>query len=205
MQTTFTTSSLCVPLPPTLDRQVSLLSFASDPCRLQVGGGTAGCVLASRLSLLVGSPKVLLLDRGEAHRGWTAGVPLLSTAWQMDEGATFFPLIRLAVHGHLTPLFQSTPKQTSRCRFQRFLSQVLTVGRARSSGVKSLAGQPPSTAQSIRAACPLNSTTGRRGSTCPHGRTTPFCRSSSARRRTRASRFCSSRRPAHHLLRASRA
>jgi hypothetical protein len=73
-----------------------LLSRAYRSARaplIQVGGGTAGCVLASRLSLLEGSPKVLLLERGEAIRGWTAGVPLLSTAWQMDEGAASLLLL----------------------------------------------------------------------------------------------------------------
>ncbi|CDZ98695.1 Glucose dehydrogenase/choline dehydrogenase/mandelonitrile lyase (GMC oxidoreductase family) [Phaffia rhodozyma] len=50
-----------------------------------VGGGTAGCVLASRLSLLPGSPTVLLLERGGSDRGWMSSTPLMSTSWQMDE------------------------------------------------------------------------------------------------------------------------
>ncbi|KAJ7119435.1 GMC oxidoreductase [Mycena epipterygia] len=43
-----------------------------------VGGGTAGCVLAARLSE---DPKttVLLIERGPVVEGWAAGVPLLSS------------------------------------------------------------------------------------------------------------------------------
>ncbi|KAL7417865.1 hypothetical protein BDY24DRAFT_373156 [Mrakia frigida] len=54
------------------------------------GGGTAGCVLASRLSLLPSKPKVLLLERGSSlHKGWVSGVPLLSTAWQSDKAKSY--------------------------------------------------------------------------------------------------------------------
>ena len=43
-----------------------------------VGGGTAGCVLAARLSE---DPQatVLLVERGPVVNGWSAGVPLLSS------------------------------------------------------------------------------------------------------------------------------
>jgi choline dehydrogenase-like flavoprotein len=43
-----------------------------------VGGGTAGCVLAARLSE---DPRttVLLIERGPVVNGWSAGVPLLSS------------------------------------------------------------------------------------------------------------------------------
>ncbi|KAJ7130732.1 GMC oxidoreductase [Mycena crocata] len=43
-----------------------------------VGGGTAGCVLASRLSE-DSKTTVLLVERGPVVDGWTAGVPLLSS------------------------------------------------------------------------------------------------------------------------------
>ncbi|KIY54030.1 GMC oxidoreductase [Fistulina hepatica ATCC 64428] len=42
-----------------------------------VGGGTAGCVLANRLSQDP-SMKVLVLERGRARTNWTARVPLMS-------------------------------------------------------------------------------------------------------------------------------
>ncbi|KAG6880033.1 hypothetical protein C0995_007122, partial [Termitomyces sp. Mi166 len=53
-----------------------------------VGGGTAGCVLANRLSEDT-SVKVLLLERGNARLGWATRVPLLSTNFMGDENAAY--------------------------------------------------------------------------------------------------------------------
>ncbi|KAG6871964.1 hypothetical protein C0995_014452 [Termitomyces sp. Mi166 len=53
-----------------------------------VGGGTAGCVLANRLSEDY-SVKVLLLERGNARLGWTTRVPLISTNFMGDENAAY--------------------------------------------------------------------------------------------------------------------
>ncbi|KAG6853877.1 hypothetical protein C0991_000484 [Blastosporella zonata] len=53
-----------------------------------VGGGTAGCVLASRLSEDPGV-KVLLLERGGARLGWATRVPLISTNFLGDENAAY--------------------------------------------------------------------------------------------------------------------
>ncbi|KAH0582283.1 hypothetical protein H2248_011921 [Termitomyces sp. 'cryptogamus'] len=70
-----------------------------------VGGGTAGCVLASCLSEDPGV-KVLLLERGNARRGWTTRVPLLSTNFLGDEDAaytwSFTPLTNLTNNPRLT-------------------------------------------------------------------------------------------------------
>ncbi|KAJ7683030.1 alcohol oxidase [Mycena rosella] len=53
-----------------------------------IGGGTAGCVLANRLSK---NPalKVLLLERGDARTGWATRVPLMSTNFMGDESAAY--------------------------------------------------------------------------------------------------------------------
>ncbi|KAJ7250587.1 alcohol oxidase [Mycena rebaudengoi] len=53
-----------------------------------VGGGTAGCVLANRLSKDP-AVKVLLLERGDARTGWAAHVPLMSTNFMGDEAAAY--------------------------------------------------------------------------------------------------------------------
>ncbi|KAF8961748.1 hypothetical protein BDZ97DRAFT_1905454 [Flammula alnicola] len=53
-----------------------------------VGGGTAGCVLANRLSENP-SVRVLLLERGNARLGWATRVPLLSTNFMGDENAAY--------------------------------------------------------------------------------------------------------------------
>lgn len=75
-----------------------------------MGGGTAGCVVASRLSLLPWKPKVLLLERGaNHHRGFQSNTPLLSVAWQSDESkfGTVAPLSALpSVHNWDVLAFQ---------------------------------------------------------------------------------------------------
>lgn len=48
-----------------------------------IGGGTAGCVLANRLSENK-DITVLLLERGEPAFNWTSRVPLLSSNFQSD-------------------------------------------------------------------------------------------------------------------------
>ncbi|KAJ3860346.1 alcohol oxidase [Lentinula novae-zelandiae] len=53
-----------------------------------VGGGTAGCVLANRLSENPGT-KVLLLERGDARVNWAAHVPLISTNFMGDKSAAY--------------------------------------------------------------------------------------------------------------------
>ncbi|KAJ7750344.1 alcohol oxidase [Mycena metata] len=53
-----------------------------------VGGGTAGCVLASRLSEDP-AVSVLLLERGDARRGWATRVPLTSTNFMGDPSAAY--------------------------------------------------------------------------------------------------------------------
>ncbi|KAF7375099.1 Oxygen-dependent choline dehydrogenase [Mycena sanguinolenta] len=53
-----------------------------------VGGGTAGCVLANRLSQNP-TVKVLLLERGNARTGWATRVPLMSTNFMGDESAAY--------------------------------------------------------------------------------------------------------------------
>ncbi|KAH0584703.1 hypothetical protein H2248_010230 [Termitomyces sp. 'cryptogamus'] len=70
-----------------------------------VGGGTAGCVLANRLSEDP-SVKVLLLERGNARVGWATRVPLLSTNFMGDEKAAYSwpstPLANLTGNRSLT-------------------------------------------------------------------------------------------------------
>ncbi|KAJ6595832.1 alcohol oxidase [Mycena vulgaris] len=53
-----------------------------------VGGGTAGCVLANRLSKNP-AVTVLLLERGDARMGWGTRVPLMSTNFMGDESAAY--------------------------------------------------------------------------------------------------------------------
>ncbi|KAJ7460964.1 GMC oxidoreductase [Mycena galericulata] len=53
-----------------------------------VGGGTAGCVLANRLSENP-TVKVLLLERGSARTGWATRVPLMSTNFMGDASAAY--------------------------------------------------------------------------------------------------------------------
>ncbi|KAJ6462375.1 alcohol oxidase [Mycena vitilis] len=50
--------------------------------------GTAGCVLASRLSEDP-AVTVLLLERGDARTGWATRVPLMSTNFMSDESAAY--------------------------------------------------------------------------------------------------------------------
>ncbi|KAJ7159868.1 GMC oxidoreductase [Mycena crocata] len=60
-------------------RSIRAISSSSKPYTfIVVGGGTAGCVLAARLSE---DPQttVLLIERGSIVNGWAAGVPLLSS------------------------------------------------------------------------------------------------------------------------------
>ncbi|KAJ7130768.1 GMC oxidoreductase [Mycena crocata] len=60
-----------------------------------VGGGTAGCVLANRLSENA-NVSVLLLERGDARTGWATRVPLISTNFMGDEAAAYrWPAARL--------------------------------------------------------------------------------------------------------------
>ncbi|KAJ7151510.1 glucose-methanol-choline oxidoreductase [Mycena filopes] len=53
-----------------------------------IGGGTAGCVLANRLTEDP-SVSVLLLERGAARTGWGTRVRLLSSNFMGDDGAAY--------------------------------------------------------------------------------------------------------------------
>lgn len=52
-----------------------------------LGGGTAGCVLANRLSTSPGTT-VLLVERGPVADSWTSRVPLLSSDFASDGSRT---------------------------------------------------------------------------------------------------------------------
>lgn len=62
-------------------------ALLSDVGILQLGGGTAGCVLANRLSASP-STNVLLLERGPLSDGWVSRVPLLSSDFMSNGSCT---------------------------------------------------------------------------------------------------------------------
>lgn len=62
--------------------------YSSSSLGIPLVGGTAGCVLASRLSEDP-TVKVLLLERGNARLGWSTRVPLLSTNFMGDDDAAY--------------------------------------------------------------------------------------------------------------------
>ncbi|KAF9267685.1 alcohol oxidase [Marasmius fiardii PR-910] len=63
--------------------QVRLDNTASEYDYIIVGGGTAGCVLANRLSQNPNN-RVLLVERGPLADSWTSRVPLLSADFASD-------------------------------------------------------------------------------------------------------------------------
>lgn len=65
-----------------------VLSFTLLSIFFVIGGGTAGCALANRLSADP-SVSVLLVERGPVSDSWASRVPLFSTNFASDQSRTY--------------------------------------------------------------------------------------------------------------------
>ncbi|CDO76903.1 GMC oxidoreductase [Trametes cinnabarina] len=69
--------------------ELPLAHLSDEYDYIVVGGGTAGCVLANRLSApREASPRVLLVERGPVADTWLSRVPLFSSDFASDETRT---------------------------------------------------------------------------------------------------------------------
>ncbi|KAI0349844.1 alcohol oxidase [Trametes cingulata] len=64
--------------------EMSIDQLFSEYDYIVVGGGTAGCVLANRLSAAPGDVRVLLVERGPVADTWASRVPLFSSDFASD-------------------------------------------------------------------------------------------------------------------------